>query len=146
MAETILFVEDSEDDRLMFERALRRLPFKTEVRFANDGHEAISYLEGKDQYSDRQKFPIPTVIFSDVKMPDISGFDLLEWLRNQSPGEFHRIPVVMFSSSDDQQDIDRAYDLGANAYLVKPHAFEQLQKLFRATGEFFLEHAEKPSV
>src|SRR6185503_3829739 len=62
MAETILFAEDSEDDRLMFERALHRLPFKTEVRFANDGHEAISYLEGKDQYSDRQKFPIPTVI------------------------------------------------------------------------------------
>src|SRR5262245_38349213 len=146
MAETILFVEDNPDDQFLFERAVRALPFPVDLRFANDGNEAIAYLSREGRFSDHQQFPVPTVVFMDIKMPGKSGFDILEWLKKRAPDHLHRTPVVMFSSSDQQSDIDRAYDLGATAYLVKPSGFDDLRKLFKASGEFFLEHAETPSV
>jgi CheY-like chemotaxis protein len=79
-------------------------------------------------------------------MPGRGGFEVLEWLKQESPPHLRRIPVVMFSSSDEQTDINRAYDLGASAYLVKPVGFDKLHTLFKTTGEFFIEHAERPTV
>jgi CheY-like chemotaxis protein len=144
--ETILFAEDNPDDQYLFERSVRRLPFKVEVRFANDGEQAIAYLKGETEYADRSRFPLPSVIFLDIKMPKKSGFEVLQWIKTSSPDHLRRIPVVMLSSSDHQSDIDRTYDLGASAYLVKPSGFQELHSLFKATGECFLEHVKKPSV
>ena len=146
MGDTILFVEDSPDDQFLFEHTIRKLPFEIHVQFANDGDAALDYLKGEAQFSDRLGFPLPTVIFLDIKMPGRGGFEVLEWLKKESPPHLRRIPVVMFSSSGAQEDIDRAYDLGASAYLVKPSGFDKLHGLFKATGEFFIEHAERPTV
>jgi CheY-like chemotaxis protein len=146
MAEIILFVEDSPDDQLLFEHALQALPFAVTLRFANEGEEAIAYLKREGRFSDQEKSPVPSVIFLDIKMPGKSGFEVLRWLKHDAPNAIHRIPVVMFSSSNEQVDIDRAYDLGANAYLVKPGGYEALRALFKTSGEFFVEHVERPSV
>ena len=146
MTETILFAEDNEDDQFMLRRSLRALPFQINLHFVNGGTEAVAYLTGEGEFRDRRKFPLPTVIFLDIKMPLMTGFEVLEWLKNQSPDHLRRLPVVVLSSSAQQEDIDRAYDLGANAYLTKPMGFDEMHNMFDITGKFFLEHAEKPSV
>src|SRR4030095_9287135 len=97
---------------------LKQLTCPVEVRFVNDGQEALDYLQGKGQYADRSRFPLPTVIFLDIKMPRLNGFEVLKWLKEQET--FKRIPVAMITSSQMQEDIDRVYELGASAYLVKP--------------------------
>jgi CheY-like chemotaxis protein len=141
--ETILYAEDDTNDQFFIERALSQLSLPVQVRFVGDGQEALEYLQGKAPYADRSRFPLPTVIFLDIKMPRLNGFELLQWLKQQEA--FKRIPVVMISSSHLQADIDRAYELGASAYLVKPARMGELQKLFKVTGEFFIEHVKKPS-
>src|SRR5262245_42183815 len=142
MPETILYVEDDLNDQVFIERALKKLATPVVVITVDDGDNAIAYLRGQDNYNDRQSFPLPSVVFLDVKLPRKSGFEVLEWLKNDA--SLRGIPVVMVSGSNLQEDINRAYDLGASAYLVKPVEVEQLQKLFRLSGEFSLVHAEKP--
>lgn len=142
MPETILYVEDDLNDQVLIEMALKKLAAPVAVITVDDGDNAIAYFQGQDNYNDRQSFPLPSVVFLDVKLPRKSGFEVLEWLKNDAA--LRRIPVVMVSGSNLQEDINKAYDLGASAYLVKPVEVEHLQKLFRLTGEFSLEHAQKP--
>ena len=142
-SETILYAEDDANDQFLIERALKKMASPVEVRFVNDGAEALHYLQGTGEFQDRSRFPVPTVIFLDIKMPTVGGFEVLQWLKDNE--SFKRIPVVMISSSQLQEDIDRAYALGASVYLVKPANLADLQKLFKLTGEFFVEHVEKPS-
>ena len=142
MSKTILVAEDDPNDQFFVQRELTKLAFPVQVRFANDGEETIAYLSALDK-SDCQ-FPKPDVMFVDLKMPRLNGFEVLEWLRNN--GLCERILTVVVSSSSLQEDIDKAYDLGANAYLVKPATLEDYVTVFRATGEFFLEHARQPSL
>ena len=143
MPETILYVEDDLNDQILVQRALKKLASPVIVITAGDGDEAIACLQGQGKYNDRQSFPLPSVIFLDIKLPRKSGFEVLDWLKNDA--SLKQIPVVMVSGSNLQPDIDKAYHFGASAYMVKPVEVEQLQKLFKLTGEFFLEHAEKPS-
>lgn len=144
MPETILLVEDDLNDQFFIKRALCQVSPEVEVKAVCSGHEAQIYLLGHGAYADRNHFPLPTVIFLDIKMPGMSGFEVLAWLKENCA--FGRIPVVMVSSSDAQQDIDQAYELGASSYIVKPVAIDRLQKLFKATGEFYAEFVERPSV
>ena len=141
--EIILYAEDDENDQFLIEKAFAKMAHPVEVRFVNDGSEAIQYLQGTGEFADRARFPLPTVIFLDIKMPQVNGFEVLEWLKSNE--SFKLIPAVMISSSQMQEDIDRAYALGASVYLVKPANLAELQKLFKVTGEFFIEHVEKPS-
>jgi len=143
MPEAILHIEDDRNDQFLVERALKKLASPVEVRAVSDGDEAIDYFKGNGKFSDRKSFPLPTVVFLDIKLPRKTGHEVLEWLKNDPI--LKRIPVVMISGSAMQSDIDRAYELGASAYLVKPVSGEELQALFKLTGEFFLEHVEKPS-
>ena len=76
MADTVLFVEDSTDDQFLFERTIRKLPFEVHVRFADNGDAALAYLKGEAPFSDREQFPLPTVIFLDIKMPGRGGFEV----------------------------------------------------------------------
>ena len=142
--QTILVVDDDENDRFFIEHALQKTTLSLVVKMVNDGEEAIAYLQGEGKFSDRNLFPQPNLIFLDLKMPRVTGFELLEWLKSHEA--FGRIPAVVISSSNAQEDIDRAYDLGANVYLIKPVSPEQFRKLFEATGEFFVARAAKPSV
>jgi CheY-like chemotaxis protein len=141
--EVILYAEDEKDDQYLIERAFGQISCPVELRFVEDGSEALQYLRGEGEFADRVRFPFPTVIFLDIKMPRMNGFEVLQWLKNNEA--YKLIPVVMVSSSGLQTDIDLAYALGASVYLVKPTNPIQLQKCFKVTGEFFIEHVEKPS-
>jgi CheY-like chemotaxis protein len=141
MGKTILVAEDDPNDQLLILRELKKLAFPVRVRFVNDGEETIDYLSALNK-ADCQ-FPKPDLMFVDLKMPRLNGFELLEWMRKN--GLCERILTVVVSSSGLKEDIDKAYDLGANAYLVKPASLEDF-RVFRTTGEFFLEYAQQPSL
>ncbi len=139
---TILIAEDSENDALLLQMALKRAGIKERVYVVADGVEAIAYLRGEGKYKDRSKFPFPNVLFTDLKMPRMSGFEVLEWLRSHP--ECFIIPVIVLSASQLDDDIRKAYQLSANAYLVKPGKFEDLQKILKLAFEFW-DKCEKPT-
>lgn len=101
-----------------------------------NGSEAIEYLKGEGKYADRAMFPLPYVVLSDLKMPKINGFELLEWIRRQS--EFPYLPVVVLTSSDEVRDIQKAYGLGANSFLVKPYHPDELNEIVTMLNGFWI--------
>lgn len=123
---TVLFVEDSAEDFFLFQTAVTRAGLRTRVVRAVDGLDAIYYLEGRGEYEDRAKYPLPCLIVTDLKMPRVNGFELLKWLQGQPT--LHHIPVVVLSSSGVEKDRRRAAELGARDYFVKPCGFNALQE------------------
>jgi CheY-like chemotaxis protein len=140
---TFLLVEDDPNDVLMLEMEFRRAPLPIRLIAVEDGDEATNYLKGKSPYEDRSKYPIPDVILLDLKMPRINGFEFLEWLRSMSDKHHRFIPVVVMSSSGMREDVDRAYALGANSYLVKPVEWNLFQARVQALGIYWAVHVEK---
>jgi CheY-like chemotaxis protein len=126
---TILHVEDDPNDTLLFEHACRKAGVVFDLQAVSDGDQAIAYLRGSNGFSDRMKHPIPKLILLDLKMPRVSGFDVLAWLRADEL--FKQVPVVVLTSSNHDADVKRAYDLGARSYLVKPVGFEALVELVK---------------
>lgn len=143
MTQALLWIEDDPNDILLGERALQKsgLPKSIIVR---DGEEAIAYLAGVAPYEDRTQFPLPSLILSDLKLPRVSGFEVLRWLRSQE--SLRRIPFVVFTSSKQRRDIDMAYDLGANAYLVKPIESQVLAERLKSLCSFWMTHNSNPEV
>jgi CheY-like chemotaxis protein len=140
--DTILIAEDSEDDALLLERAFNLIGLANPVKVLPDGAEVIEYLRGSGKYADRAMFPIPRVLFTDIKMANIDGFELLAWL--QKHPEHSVVPTIVFSSSGEPSDVKRAYGLGAHAYLVKPCSMDDLQKMMRRVYEFWALSAHTP--
>jgi len=140
-----LLVEDDPNDVLIVEREFKRRGV-VGLRVVHDGIEAVRYLEGKGDYQDRIKFPMPDVVLLDLKMPRFSGFDFLEWLRGRAPGHLHLIPIVVLSSSDEPGDVRRAYALGVNSYIVKPLHWAEFQDKMRALSVYWSQHVETPVV
>ena len=141
---TILIVEDDENDVLLLKLALASEGIKNPLQVVRDGYEAIEYLRAEGQYKDRAKFPFPSVIFTDIKMPRMSGFEVLAWLRNH-PGMLRHSGVIILSASKQDADVKRAYQMGANAYLVKPHQIGDLQEMVKTAFHFWA-WCEKPHV
>ena len=102
----ILLVEDNEDDVFLMERALKKASIERPMHVAKDGRQAMEYLQAVGQYSDRNAFPLPSLIFLDLKLPFVQGFQVLEWI-NQQPS-LKQIPVVILTSSSEQSDRDKA--------------------------------------
>jgi len=127
---TILFAEDSESDSLLIELAFEdaRLPFA--LRFVTDGLGGVEYLSGTAPYVDREKFPAPSILLTDLKMPRMSGFDLLRWVRGSE--QWRHLPVIVVSGSDQPQDRECALALGANDYVVKELVLRPGAALFQA--------------
>ncbi|MES1167327.1 MAG: response regulator [Pseudomonadota bacterium] len=123
----ILLVDDSENDALLMCTVYGGAGFVRPLQFARDGEEAIAYLRGDGAFQNRRQFPLPAVVLLDLNMPRKSGFEVLEWIRAQ-PG-FSSLRVYVLSASSREVDIQRAYDLGANAYLVKPGNLAGLRHL-----------------
>jgi CheY-like chemotaxis protein len=123
----VLVVDDSENDALLMRTVFERAGFVEPLRVARDGEEAITYLRGDGVYGDRKQFPLPTVMLLDLNMPRKNGFEVLEWIRQQPA--LKRLRVYILSASSRAEDIQRAYDLGANSYLVKPGNLDGLMHL-----------------
>ena len=139
----ILVAEDDPTDAYFFERAFKRAGISVVLHFVRDGQEVIDYLQGEGQFADRTRHPLPQLLLLDLKMPRLNGFEVLEWVRQQ-PG-FNGLQIVIFSSSGEPKDINRAYGLGANWYLVKPHSMDELTALVGRFKKFWLEGAKDPS-
>jgi len=126
-AGTILLVEDDPNDVLLMQRAFQKGKLANRMDVVENGEEAVAYLGATGSHSPRSEDPPPMLVLLDLKLPRKSGLEVLEWLRTQPV--LKRVPVVVLTSSRQTSDINRAYDLGANSYLVKPVAFEDLLKL-----------------
>jgi CheY-like chemotaxis protein len=132
----ILHAEDNPDDAILVQLVFRRLGHSATMSLVEDGARAIAYFKGEGEYGDRQNHPLPTLVLLDIKMPRYSGLEVLEWIRNQP--RLSTVPIVIFTSSRNLDDIRRAYELGANAYLVKPVEYEELQDTIRTLAAFWL--------
>ena len=138
----ILIVEDNEDDVFLMERALKAAKVTSPYRVVSDGEEATRYLKGEGIYADRAKYPYPAVIFLDLKLPYMSGFEVLEWkLKNK---ELPPTIVIVITSSNEAKDLKRAYSLGASSYLVKPPTSEQLLEIIQALRMYWLTYNVMP--
>ena len=140
----ILLVEDDPDDVALIERAFRRANLANPVKVARDGEEAVEYLSGAGPFADRNSSPLPVLILLDLKVPRRTGHEVLEWMQAQDG--LRRIPVAVLTSSRERRDVDKAYDLGANAYLVKPVDFEELLRMVKSLHLFWLMLNEPPEV
>jgi CheY-like chemotaxis protein len=134
-SQTILLVEDDEDDAFIFQRALKASRVANPLRIATNGKQAVDYLAGNGKYSDRAQFPLPFIIFLDLKLPYLNGFDVLRWIRQQPSLE--PIVVVVLTSSDEERDHNTAYELGARSYIVKPPDNEQILNLLRSLESYW---------
>ena len=112
----VLMVDDSEDDCLLIKLAINKADRLRFIGSVSDGEELVSYLNGSDQYADRQRFPVPDMLLLDLKMPRKNGFEVLQWLQSQP---FDNMVVVVLSGSEQHEDIQKAIDLGADHYHTK---------------------------
>ena len=122
----ILLVEDNEDDVFFMRRALQKAGVDLPLQIVMDGQQALDYLEGKEAYGDRTRFPIPRLMFLDLKLPYVHGFGVLTWLHSHT--SLQSIPVIVLTSSPEERDRQKAHELGAKAYLVKPPTREMIQE------------------
>lgn len=130
----ILLVDDNPHDVVLIRLAFRRVGIIDTIQLVKDGNEAMRYIKGEGAYADRHQFPPPTLILLDLKMPQTSGFEVLTWIRAQN--ELTNLVVVVMSGSRNDEDIDRAYALGANSYLVKPTKFEDMVRMMESLKDY----------
>lgn len=141
----ILLVEDDPTDFRLIQRAFHKLANGFEMFRLTNGDDAVTYLAGDGPYENRAAYPMPSMVLLDLKLPRRSGFEVLQWLRRQ-PAGLHRLPVVVLTSSRHSADINRAYDLGANSYLVKPETSSQLEQLASQFRTYWVTLNESPNL
>ena len=124
----ILVVENNSDDLFFLKRALRTAHVTDNLHSVSEGRSAIAYLSGRNEYADRNRYPLPWLIFLDLKLPYKSGIEVLEFIRSQP--QLQNINVVVVTSSEDDKDMRRTTELGVNAYLMKPPSAYVLERLF----------------
>src|SRR5690349_12903377 len=130
----ILLVDDNPHDVILLRLAFRRVGIIDPIKLAKDGAEAVRYLKGEGIYADRQAYPTPTLVLLDLNMPQTSGFEVLRWIRSQAV--FQRLMVVVMTGSKQTADVQRAYELGADSYLVKPTKFSELVKITQSLKSY----------
>jgi CheY-like chemotaxis protein len=139
---TILLVEDDPNDALLVRMAFQRTRSGIPLIILPNGLEAVNYLKGEGVYADRAKYPMPDIILLDLRMPLMSGFEVLQWIRER-PG-LKRLPVIVLTSSVQEADARTAYEAGANSYLVKPTDFNELVDSIKNLGDFWLDGSKLP--
>ena len=133
---TILLVEDNEDDVYVMRRALHKGHIKNPVQLATDGEQAVEYLAGNGVYANRKEHPLPFIIFLDIKLPFLDGFEVLSWMQHQDL--LDKIVVVMLTSSGLQEDRERAHALGARSYIVKPPSAQELLEVLQSLKSYWI--------
>jgi CheY-like chemotaxis protein len=138
----ILIVDDSDDDILLIRNAFQRANIRNPLFALRDGDEAISYLKGEGKFSNRAEYPLPDLILLDLKMPRVTGFEVLQWIRSQ-PG-LASLRVLVLTTSDEIKDVNKAYALGANSFLIKPLDLEDFTYLSQVITDFWLRRSQAP--
>jgi CheY-like chemotaxis protein len=139
----VLAAEDEESDRFILQFAFEKSKLTNPLILVRDGQEAVDYLSGTGSFADRSIHPLPRLMILDLKMPRLNGFDVLAWLATRA--DFKEMPAVVLSSSSDDADIQRARQLGARDYFVKPHSLDELVKIIQGLHQRWLSAASDPT-
>jgi len=131
----ILMVEDEEHDITFVQHATEESRAGHTLFAVGSGEEAIRYLRGEGKYADRQAFPMPNVVLTDLKMPGMDGFELLRWMRDHP--ECRIIPIIVYSNSSAEKDVIEAYRLGANSYMVKPSSLAEMVAMLKIIYDYW---------
>lgn len=142
MNATILVVEDDENDLMFVKMAMKKAGVANPIQAAKDGQEVLDYFQGNGNFADRAAFPLPCLVLLDLKLPYVVGLDVLTWIRGQP--KFKATIVIVLTSSRHVRDIEKAYQLGANAYLVKPADLNALEGMMRTLKDFWLTQNTPP--
>lgn len=140
----VLLVEDNDVDALMVQRAFRKGEVKNALLVVDNGESAVALLSEREPRDDDSDDPLPALVLLDLKLPRLSGFEMLDWARSRP--RLRGIPFVVLTSSEQDRDLARAYALGANSYLVKPVSFEGLLRTVEALDLYWLELNRAPRV
>jgi CheY-like chemotaxis protein len=140
----ILLADDDPNDVHIVKAAFDRAGYAFPFHVVPNGEEAIAYLKGEGKYANRKKFPIPSLLLLDIKMPSIDGFEVLRWVRSRP--EWRVLPVIVLTNSYYGPDVNRAYDLGANSFLTKPGDFNQYVGAVKQVAHFWLVQNVIPEV
>ncbi len=140
---TILMADDDEDDRLLTQDALAESRVLNELHFVEDGVELLEYLERKGKFQDKTLSPRPGLILLDLNMPRMDGREALEAIKANP--NLKGIPVVILTTSKQEEDMVKGYNLGAASYITKPVTFDGLVELMKTLGKYWVEFVELPS-
>ncbi|ATG57326.1 response regulator [Pseudoalteromonas sp. 13-15] len=140
---TILMADDDEDDRLLTQDALAESRVLNELHFVEDGVELLEYLERKGKFADKEVSPRPGLILLDLNMPRMDGREALEAIKANP--NLKGIPVVILTTSKQEEDMVKGYNLGAASYITKPVTFDGLVDLMKTLGKYWVEFVELPS-
>lgn len=141
----VLLVEDDVSDFHLIQRTFAKIRPSVPLIRLTHGDEAVAYLSGEAPYENRALHPIPSVLMLDIKLPRRSGFEVLKWIRHSESG-LKRIPIIMLTSSRHEVDVNLAYDLGVNSYLVKPSNNLELEQLASTFKTYWMEMNEGPDL
>jgi|SRR5579872_4926220 len=141
---TILLIEDEPTDTLLIRRAFEEAGVQNPIQSVANGDVALSYLEGIGDYRDRIRYPLPIFILLDLKLPGMTGLQLLKWIRTRK--ELRLIPVIVLTSSTDELDVKSAYEAGANSYLLKPGDRNEVSRVVHVIQNYWLEHNITPQL
>jgi CheY-like chemotaxis protein len=140
----ILLIDDSADDRFLLRRTFEKAGIINPIQDASSGREAIEYLNGEGRFGNRAAYPFPGILFVDLNMPGVDGFDVLEWVRNKL--EVRGVLIIVLSRLDELKQVNRAYTLGANSFLTKPGEERELEGLIRAFKDYWLLKNKAPEI
>jgi CheY-like chemotaxis protein len=140
----VLHAEDDPNDVALMKHACLAADVSFQLQPAADGEKAIQYLSGQGVFANRQQYPMVSLVLLDLKMPRRSGFEVLEWIRSNPA--LKCLPVLILTSSRHDLDVRRAYEMGANSYLVKPVNFEALVNMAKILDLYWMTLIQKPSL
>jgi CheY-like chemotaxis protein len=138
----ILLAEDEEDYVLLVKRAFSEAKITNPLHVVSTGQEAVAYLKGEGKYANRDEYPLPDLLLMDLKLPGFNGLEIIGWMRSQ-PG-LAGLRIVVLTSSDQLKDVNDAYRLGANSFLMKPYDFADLVQFSRMISEYWLQMSKTP--
>lgn len=131
---TILLVDDSKNDLLLTRIAFEKAGFDSRLQEVHNGEQAIAYLKGDGIYEDRDVYPLPSIMLLDLNMPKKDGFDVVRWVHAQPA--FKHLSVIVLTASSRTEDVERAFNLGASSYLVKPSDLDTLAETIRCLRDW----------
>src|SRR5437764_6822398 len=140
----ILIAEDLEDDVLIMRRSLDKAGVTNPTQVVRNGEETMAYLRGEGRFSNRAEYPLPALLLLDLKMPRKDGFEVLQWLRQQPM--LKALRVIVLTSSEDIRDVNRAYKIGANSFLVKPMDFHNTMEIGIFLKDYWLRTDQAPGI
>ena len=139
-----MLAEDRQDDVMIIRRAFSKSKLLNPLHVVSDGDEAIAYLQGEGKYANRAEFPLPSLLLLDLKMPRRGGFEVLEWIRKQP--SLSALRVIVLTTSDEIRDVNKAYTMGANSFLVKPVDFAAFVEVTRALKGYWCWISQEPEI